>query len=332
MVDPRPAALAAVLLCAACAGPEILVENDSIGFGRGSDQNYTSGLRAVLAMPRDEAPEWARRVANGAFFWRDEPSEALALSIGQNIYTPEDTQAEELIEDDRPYAGWLYGGIAAYDAIWGEDPIAARDRQTTLELVIGLIGPHSYAEEVQNFVHDVIGSDEAQGWDNQLEDELTAMLSVEWQNRVWRRTGDHFGADAITHLGGSAGTPFTMAATGCDLRFGYGLPRDFGVSVNEPRLVTTAAVGNEQHQPSLYIFTGIRGQAVAWNSFIQGNLFHDSHSVDLEPWVADFKAGLAWQHGRWRINYAWVYRTDEFQENPDDGSVFGSLGFSWSAN
>ena len=332
MVRLRAVHAAALLLCAACAGPEILIENDSLGIGRGSDRNYTSGVRAMLAMPREEAPEWARRVANGAFFWRDKPSEALVLSLGQNIYTPEDIEEEELIEDDRPYAGWLYGGLAAYDVVWDEDELGARDRQNTLELVIGLIGPHSYAEDVQKWMHELIGSDEARGWDNQLDDELTAMLSFEVQHRLWRKSSEHFGADVITHLGGSAGTPYTLGGAGLDLRYGYGLPRDFGVGVNEPRLVTTAAVGNGDRVPSLYLFTGVRGQGIAWNSFLDGNAFEDSHSVEREPWVADFKLGLAWQHGRWRVNYAWVYRTDEFEEYQGHGHVFGSLGFSWSAN
>ena len=332
MADRRALILASVLsLTAACAGPEILIENDALGIGRGSDMNYTSGVRLLLAMPRDEAPEWARKVSNGAFFWRDKPSEALVLSVGQSIFTPENTEAKVLIEDDRPYAGWLYGGIAAYDVVWDQNVADAHDRQETLELVGGIIGPHSYAEEVQRAVHELLNEPFPRGWDNQLDDEPTVMLAYELQHRVWRGAGEHFAADTITHLGGSAGTPYTMAGIGADMRLGYHLPRDFGVGVNEPNLVTTAAVG-ENHLPSLYFFTGVRGRGIAWNSFLDGNLDGDSHSVDREPWVADLKAGLAWQHGRWRVNYTYVYRTDEFEEYTGNGHVFGSIGFSWSAN
>ena len=96
-------------------------------------------------------------------------------------------------------------------------------------------------------------------------------------------------------------------------------------------MVTTAAV-SETHEPSLYLFLGVRGRGIAWNSFLDGNLDGDSHSVDREPWVADFKAGTAWQHGRWRLSYAVVYRTDEFEEYDEEGHIFGSLGISWSAN
>jgi lipid A 3-O-deacylase len=319
-------------LSAACAGPEVVLENDSLGLGRGSDGKYSNGMRLLFAMPRDEAPEWARKVANGAFFWSSSPSEALVLSVGHHIYTPEDTEATEVVEDDRPYAAWLYGGVAAYNARWDEDAEEARDKQTVLELVTGLVGPHAYGEELQDLAHEVLGFDEIQGWDNQLEDELTLMLAFEVQHRVWRNMGERWGADAITHLGGSAGTPYTMAGAGADLRFGFGLPRDFGVSINEPALVTTAAVRGKEKERSLYFFTGVRGRLVGWSTFLDGNLIHDSHSVERIPLVADLDAGIAWLHGRWRLTYAFVYRTDEFEDEPGNGHVFGSIGISWTAN
>jgi len=310
----------------------VLVENDSLGLGRGSDGNYSSGTRLLFAMPRDEAPEWARKVANGAFFWSSSPAEALVLSLGHHIYTPEDTELRDPLPTDRPYAGWLYGGVAAYNARWDEDAEAARDKQVVLELVSGIVGPHAYGEELQDLAHELLGFDEVQGWDHQLEDELTVMLSSEVQHRVWRRMGEHWGADAITHLGGSAGTPYTMAGVGADLRVGIGLPRDFGISINEPALVTTAAVRDEAEEHSLYFFTGVRGRGIAWSTFLDGNLLHDSASVERIPWVADLDAGFAWAHGRWRIHYAFVYRTDEFEGEQGNGHVFGSLGLSWTAN
>ncbi|OPX34630.1 MAG: hypothetical protein B1H11_10530 [Desulfobacteraceae bacterium 4484_190.1] len=36
----------------------------------------------------------------------------VALSLGQNMYTPKDISQKDLIKGDRPYAGWTYFGIA----------------------------------------------------------------------------------------------------------------------------------------------------------------------------------------------------------------------------
>ncbi|NIT29347.1 MAG: DUF2219 family protein, partial [Candidatus Aminicenantes bacterium] len=33
----------------------------------------------------------------------------IALSVGQKMFTPRDITRRELIPEDRPYAGWLYG-------------------------------------------------------------------------------------------------------------------------------------------------------------------------------------------------------------------------------
>src|SRR5437868_1390157 len=36
----------------------------------------------------------------------------LGLSLGQNIYTPTDTDTTAALPNDRPYAAWLYGSSA----------------------------------------------------------------------------------------------------------------------------------------------------------------------------------------------------------------------------
>ena len=46
----------------------------------------------------------------------------LAFSVGQNIYTPDDTEAVDVVKGDRPYAGWLYLGLGV---VWKNAPAAS---------------------------------------------------------------------------------------------------------------------------------------------------------------------------------------------------------------
>lgn len=92
----------------------------------------------------------------------------MAFSIGQKIFTPDDIQRRGLVENDRPYAGWLYFGSAFHNK-------NAR-LLDTFEIQLGVVGPAALAEKTQNFVHDLRGIDEARGWDNQLHNEPGVLL------------------------------------------------------------------------------------------------------------------------------------------------------------
>jgi hypothetical protein len=38
----------------------------------------------------------------------------ISIGFGQQIYTPEDTDASSLQKDDRPYAGYFHGSLALH--------------------------------------------------------------------------------------------------------------------------------------------------------------------------------------------------------------------------
>src|SRR3546814_10706131 len=101
------------------------------------------------------------------------------------MYTPEDTAARDLLVDDRPYAGWLYGAISVHAETRADAPGTEPDTLDTVELQLGMVGPYAFGEEVQNAFHRLIDVAEAQGWDNQLDNEPGVMLIGE---RRWRST------------------------------------------------------------------------------------------------------------------------------------------------
>lgn len=319
----------AAVALGACSGPELYLENDALGIGRSSDRHYTSGLRYQNTITRDDAPEWIRDATNLLRPFKDRDATEVGFFLGQHIYTPEDLETRELIEDDRPYAGWLYAGIARLDSDWGDDGDRSDDL-TTMELTLGVVGPEALGEETQKAVHEITDSEEPEGWDNQLDTEPTLMLSWLRQSRPWEAELGAVGFDLINHAGARLGTPYTDAQIGTSLRIGRNLPKDFGVLPNEPSLVNPATVREERSPSSVYLFLGVNGRGVAYNTFLDGNLDGDSHSVDKEPFVGEALAGFAVQRGRFRFTYTWVLRTPEFEESDED-QIFGSISISWTA-
>lgn len=87
----------------------------------------------------------------------------MSLSIGQIMQTPDDLTDPNLITDDVPYAG-----VMTIKSTWtAYNDIEFRG----FEIVFGVLGRPSMAEQSQNFVHNLTDSIIAEGWDNQLKTE-----------------------------------------------------------------------------------------------------------------------------------------------------------------
>jgi lipid A 3-O-deacylase len=303
----------------------IQFENDF--FGGGTDRHFSHGTRIeCLTSPI----QWMTDVADKVPWFRSErarsnPKDELkaraSFSLGQNIYTPEDTAATQLLTEDRPYAGWLYMGF-------GLVAEQGTKRYDKLELEIGMVGPYSFAEDVQTFWHSLLGLQVPQGWDNQLENEPGAVLYYEQTRRFERQNlGWGLDADVLPHFGGALGNVFTYGAVGITFRIGSGLEDDFGPPRIRPSLPGSAYFRPEKGFNG-YLFAGLEGRAVLYNIFLDGNAFTDSHSVDKKPFVGDLQAGLVFQWNRFRITYTQIFRTKEF-DGQDDGDIFGSVSLSY---
>ncbi len=298
-----------------------VIENDK--FISGTDRDYTTGTHLSWLSAPGDVPNWANELAASIPLLASGGKRRIGYNFGQSIFTPEDTEASALVRDDRPYAGWLYGGVA----LLSEKP----NTLDTIQLDVGIVGPHAYGEQVQNSFHRLIGSPKSRGWDNQLEDEPGVLLIYErkWRTPDWRFSDDNsrLGIDATPHIGATLGNVFTYAATGVGLRIGQNLPSDFGPPRIRPGLSGAGFFDLERGDIAWYFFASAEGRAVARNIFLDGNSFHDSHSVDKETFVGDFQLGFAFMINSMRITYAQVFRTSEY-EGDEAFASFGTLSLS----
>ncbi|MEM7253836.1 MAG: lipid A deacylase LpxR family protein, partial [Pseudomonadota bacterium] len=233
-----------------------------------TDQHYTNGLKLSWVSPDvseytqiDALPDWAHAFARRLPFFPEYDGQTernVVLSVGQNIYTPQDIDRAGLIENDRPYAGWLYFGLGFQ---------SRNDRQLDeLELQIGMVGPLSLAEETQSFVHELRDLNRPRGWNNQLRNEpgVAAVYQRRWRHAK-PNMSDQLGIDAITHVGGAVGNVAIFAEAGAMVRFGWNLPKDFGTSRIRPGGDAGAPIGGrspKRRKFGIHGFIGIDGQYV----------------------------------------------------------------------
>ena len=302
------------------------LENDLFA---NTDRLYTNGIKLSWISPdmdyfRDldwlkkntEFRKWSNRIIEILPFSKDTGMQRnIALSIGQKMFTPTDIERVDLIPDDRPYAGWLYGSVAFHNK---NDRIL-----NTIEIEGGLLGDWSLAQETQDFIHGLRGINKARGWDNQVDNEFAIALIYDRKTRLIRRTdfSGLWGVDLITHYGGAVGTVFTHLDAGFELRLGWNLPTDFGTALIRPAGDTNAPAdtGDPRYNPSgtgfsVHVFAATTGRLVIRDIFLDGNTFSSSHNVDKKLLVGDFVIGASLVYKKIKISYAQVLRTAEFEE------------------
>jgi len=300
-------------------------ENDLFS---GADQNYTNGIRVSWVSPEGDTigPLQLVRDALEALAQDTNKTTRFGLSAGQELFTPADRYETNLIIDERPYAGWLYGGLSLHTVT---DRGEGRKDQESIELDVGIVGPWALGEETQNFVHEIRLIDTFDGWSNQLKNELGVALHYE---RKWRLfdpvQAGPLQFDAIPHAGVSVGNVVTQASGGGAVRWGWNLPHDFG----PPSLIQGGAALDRRPEQSVsfYLFGDVTGRFVAHSIFLDGNTIRNSHSIDKENWVGDMSLGAALLLGRFKVAYTNAFRTKEYK-GQDAISRFGSLSLSFQA-
>lgn len=302
-----------------------------------SDQNYTNGLRASWVSPDiadfvkdDKVPNWLRRINRRLTFFHAAArgiERRAVVSVGQTIYTPNDIDATGVIKDQRPYAGWLFGRVAYLSR--------TRDQLDTIELSLGMIGPAALGQESQDFVHELRGFKKFQGWDNQLSNELGLMALYEHRHRLVDSAldGDRLGYDLISHTGLAMGNVAVYTNAGLEMRFGWGIPSDFGTSAVRSGGDNFAPASDWRQANTgpanlgLHLFALLDAKLVAHDIFLDGNTFRNSHSVDKEYWVGETALGVSLHLDEIKISYAQIYRSREFKKQ-DRHHSYGSLSIS----
>ena len=298
------------------------LENDL--WGSEDDRFYTGGWQLGYAAPAPApAPEYLQSLSDWLPFYRGAGDGYHGFNLGQKIFTPDDTAATELVEDDRPYAGWLF-----FDSFIGHRYFDSGNHEKIngLILTLGIVGPASYGEQAQKLAHRITDSLQPQGWDNQLENELGVNATFVHQ---WHTIFDNDGPrqyETRLHTGLALGNVYTYAALGFMLRWGVHLEDDLAPSTIGPGFPGLPTF-NPERRSNWYLYAGLEARAVARDIFLDGNTVVDSHSVDKETLVGDLQFGFVVQSRDLRLSLGQMIRSREFEGQPGH-SQYGLINFT----
>lgn len=297
----------------------IQLENSSVSTLQGaSDKYYTNGIRVGWTSRTDSLP---KPIADVNRFLLGDGMQRIHWGLQQLMFNPVDTQTVNRLPHDRPYAGVL---LSTLNLISDTDTT-----RSVFGIQAGLMGPGALGRQVQNGFHGIKGDNKILGWHNQLTNMPVFQVQM---GRTWRYGIMHAGPvdfDVLPSANGAAGDYKTYAQLGALLRFGQGLDSDFGPTrIGPGDDGTDAYVGTKT--VNWYVFGGVDGQGVAYNSTLQGNPINPHSQHVSKKWdVGEILAGVAVIVKGYKLAYTQTWETQEF--NGQKGGLFnyGSVNISF---
>ena len=217
-------------------------------------------------------------------------------SLGNDMYTPRSKRSPVVNTGDRPWDGYTY--VEKLDVTK-----VAFGQEQVLKSRIGLVGHASGSEDLQRYIHDDLGLGVHPTWAGQKPSEVTLdfILSRRTREYVQSAVGD----SQLTQEYGA--------------RFG---------NVNDSLFLDQEL--RKHFGRYFYVYAGLRGDAVAYNTHLDGRLFHDNeYTVDRQWFVASARAGIELYFPKWHdffVTYGYSYLTEEFQ-GQDGRHAYGTLTF-----
>lgn len=325
------------------SGWRVYWENDTFVMGEGTDRHYTNGLRFTLTEHPDHTWSGAGKIFDWcwvALCWAKAATDASSVvgtwTLGQNMFTPGVITTFDPDPDDRPFAGFLYGG---YQTSFGGTIVKGSGGayltilpQNFVELSVGVLGPMSLAGGAQAGVHVLRESRIPKGWIDEIPTEPTAQLLHSFRVGLRGQISDEVWVpqlEVTPHLVGALGTVQTFGELGGTVRFGWnltGLAKDV-ITFN---LVPPTAL---QSWEIAAVYTWTRRRMLR-NAFLDGGLVGDAPSVPREPTVTDRLVGAELRADPFTLSYRLIRRTQEMTarpgEEPFPDHEYGSVSLSYT--
>ena len=192
-------------------GVALTFENDVLTY-KIRDRYYTNGVFLTYKNSYSENSQaFIYRTTNNIldiFMFSEDMNNSknsFQFLLGQLMITPEDITTSEVNLDDQPYAGILYGQADIFTIY--------SDQSQAISIKIGVSGPESGAEAMQEIVHDLIDNEAPVGWDGQIPNRFFVNLSLQNNYRMYKKDFKYFSFDTSVNWGVDIGNLETAART-----------------------------------------------------------------------------------------------------------------------
>lgn len=270
-----------------------LITDNDLYVSATRDRYYTSGVffkYRYLSNKKNKALE------KKIFEWQ----------LGQEMFTPYKATVDNMNDHDRPFAGYLYGSFAIRR-------VYKNNQIFSTSVNIGSVGSNSYAEELQEFIHDIYGFKKAIGWQYQIKNAFALNFNAEYLKTIVNKNDHNLDITWVNNL--NAGTVYTNIATGFYSRIGLKplekLTNSIAFNTNLNNNQT-----NDYREVESFFFVKPMLRYAFYDATLQGSFLNKTSPVTkkLMPFVFDIELGLKFTANRFNFGYTFNYNTSKSKD------------------
>lgn len=298
-------------LCFAQKPAEIsLISDNDLYTSPINDQYYTNGIELIYRyLGTSDNENVAKKITE--------------FRLGQYIYNPQSVRAADINVNDRPFAGYLFAEA-------GINTFYKNESVLKLNFQGGVVGPESYAEQLQKGLHKIIGYPTVQGWQYQITTTIAAQAQAVYSHKIFP---GRFREKVDFHLQGelNVGTIWMGASVGPMMRISFKrelLPM-YDSALHGAALNIDKELSRQQRELFLYINPVINYQN--YDATILGSMFNNTSPVTfpLIPFRFNAEAGVKYRYNNWTYSYSFNYRGKELSNRVITSYYYGSIVLSY---
>ena len=273
----------------------LTIENDKWAL---LDQYYTSGI--FISYVHNLKTDFL-------FFKTENQKSQIEFTLLQQTYTPSNLTSINVLDYDRPYAGWL-GFTTQIRSV--------KEKQATvLGVEIGVTGEQSGAGNLQTWWHNLLDI-EVPKWEQEIGNKFLANLHAKYIYNLVSNKYSAFDYKIETALG----LKDINIATGFDLALGK--LNNFG---DTSRIDVLGTNSNKE----FYGIIGFNYKYVLHNTIIQGDLNFDDtrYTTNITKHLWSVKTGLHYKSKRHLISLEYHFVSKETPRSY--GQIYGSMTYGY---
>lgn len=223
--------------------------------------------------------------------------------IGHKMYTAYKPVVKTVNLHDRPFASYLYTGF-------GVKKVYKNNKILNTFVQLGLIGPNAYGKELQDFIHNIYGFEEAIGWKYQIKNAFGLNFGLEYTSFLTKNQSNTFYISWVNT--GNIGTVFTNINTGFNIRFGLQTLQRITNSIAFNTNLNNANTNFKREVESFFFIKPTLKYAF-YDATIQGSFLNRNSDVTKEivPVVFHIELGFNFTANRFNFGYSYNYNSNK---------------------
>lgn len=250
------------------------------------------------------------------------PKKIIEYNLGIKMYTPRKGTAPLITDQDRPFAGYLYGK-AFINYFYKNESFLK------IGLSIGIVGPSSGGGDIQNSFHKLLGMYKIKGWEYQIQDLLALNAHFQFSKKIFRICSERIDLHAITEA--NLGTVETNGSIGFVNRLSMFPANKIYNSGIYGSLIDSKALKRSQRISEFFLFVKPMIHYRIYDATIQGSMFNDKSPVTygIEPILCTLETGVIFQLYRVNIKYSVTFNGIEVLNDKVRRQTYGTIDISY---